>query len=49
MATIQAVLVLAAFVMTLAHAARPSLVPLWVPVLVIAIALLLLLNPFPIR
>ena len=38
--SITGVLVLAALIMTLVHAARPSYVPLWVPVLVLIVALL---------
>jgi hypothetical protein len=41
-----ALLVLAAFIITLVHAARPSFVPLWVPLLLTTIALLVQLYPF---
>lgn len=40
------ILVLAAFLMTLVHAAKPGLIPLWVPVLIVTISLLLQTNPF---
>jgi hypothetical protein len=43
--SITAILVLAALIMTLVHAARPSYVPLWVPVLVVCIALLVQVVP----
>ncbi len=45
MVSVFAVLVLASMIMTLVHAARPSYVPLWVPVLVLTIALLIQTAP----
>jgi hypothetical protein len=45
MLAIQALLVIAAFVMTLVYAARHDYVPLWVPVLLIELALLLQFYP----
>jgi hypothetical protein len=38
--TLYGILLLAVLIMTLVHAARPSYVPLWVPVLVLIVALL---------
>jgi|GEM_PF-4861789 hypothetical protein len=43
--SITGVLVLAALIMTLVHAARPSYVPLWVPVLVLCVAWLVQYAP----
>jgi hypothetical protein len=45
MVPVFAVLVLASMIMTLVHAARPAYVPLWVPVLVLTIALLIQAAP----
>lgn len=45
MVPVFALLVLAALIMTLVHAARPGYVPLWVPVLVLTIALLIQVTP----
>jgi hypothetical protein len=43
--SLTAILVLASLIMTLVHAARPSYVPLWVPVLVLTVALLVQFTP----
>ena len=40
MITVLAFLYLAAFIMTLFHAAKPAWIPLWVPVLIVCIGLL---------
>lgn len=45
MLTIVGILLVAAFLMTLWHAARPPQIPLWVPLLIVEIALLLQYLP----